>query len=244
MNHKTEQFYKKFYVENSNSNTPYPNLDEVHRLSAILKWMSMIAISIDQELTILDVGCGRGWLTNFLIIYGDATGIDPVDEVIDYARELFPHIGFENRTPKEHLTAGKQAKYDVVVCSEVIEHIPDSEKLVFLHDLISLTKPGGDIILTTPRGEIFDAYVNYSRGRNKLQPIEDWLTKKQLTELIHQANLVLVDLDEFRFLNLPFINLRSKIKYYSYLISRKLGLKPKYPQFPIYQAVHLKVPNN
>ncbi len=44
----------------------------------------------------------------------------------------------------------RTASLDVISCSEVVEHLPQPEKL--LHDFFDWLKPGGELVLTTPNG--------------------------------------------------------------------------------------------
>lgn len=243
MGNDTQQFYNQFYVQNIHANTPYPNQDEANRVGAILPWLSGIMYQEkNQNRILLDVGCGRGWLTNILGIYGKTVGIEPVSSVIDYARELFPNIQFEAITPDEHLQAGAKHRYDIVVCSEVIEHISREDQESFLHTLGQLVKPGGDIILTTPRGELFDIWVIRSGGRDKLQPVENWLTEKQLLNLANTCQLKIVDHISFCDKTIPRAFIYWRIRGYWSAIMRRIGFKSYQTKAPIYQAIHLQTP--
>jgi SAM-dependent methyltransferase len=57
--------------------------------------------------------------------------------------------------------------FDLIVCSEVIEHIEDDRQT--LQFLISLLKPGGCLILTVPSGPIskFDKFIGHFRHYSK-----------------------------------------------------------------------------
>lgn len=89
--------------------------------------------------TALDVGCREGTQTRWLQARGYAvTSIDVEDagcpgmRVVDCNRPLpFPDDSF-----------------DLVWCSEVLEHLVDPE--FSLNELRRVTRPGGDLVLTTP----------------------------------------------------------------------------------------------
>ncbi|KAF5307549.1 hypothetical protein FQR65_LT06905 [Abscondita terminalis] len=102
---------------------------------------------------ILEVGCGGGVLTEELAkIGGIVHGIDPCSEVVTVAKQhatLNP--GLTNLayyfTTIEKQAQHNSEEYDVVIASEVIEHV--TEKVEFLKNCIKCLKPGGSIIITT-----------------------------------------------------------------------------------------------
>uniref|UniRef100_A0A1B6DMM7 Ubiquinone biosynthesis O-methyltransferase, mitochondrial n=1 Tax=Clastoptera arizonana TaxID=38151 RepID=A0A1B6DMM7_9HEMI len=105
---------------------------------------------------ILDVGCGGGILSEALARLGaSVTGIDPSEELINLAT-LHIDMGPKFRTkPPTYIatTVENHVKkfahsYDVVVASEVIEHV--SNKKSFVKSCVKALKPGGSIFFTTP----------------------------------------------------------------------------------------------
>ncbi len=179
------EFYTNLFVNSAYWSTPHPNPDEAARWSKIAAFLEYLLRHIRQteperHLRILDVGCGRGWLTNLATMYGSCEGIEPVAGVIDHARHLFPHLRFEAGTAQSVLERPDFFPYDVVLCSEVIEHVPHEEKGTFVRQLASLLKPGGTLILTTPRGEMWEQWKAIAPPN---QPIEDWVTEEQLRRL-------------------------------------------------------------
>lgn len=187
-------YYKKSFVENSDWNTSYPNKEEVIRSGKILYFLSglMKDIKSDVPIRIVDVGCGRGWLSFLMSSYGNVTGIDPVESVIKHARKLYPHLEFFTATPEQHLKSSSFTPYDVVVCSEVIEHVPYNDQKDFLESLFQLLKPKGYLILTTPRGELFNAW---KANTASTQPIEDWLTEKMIDNKLKESSFSVLKRD-------------------------------------------------
>ncbi|KAL5009633.1 hypothetical protein ScPMuIL_011938 [Solemya velum] len=102
---------------------------------------------------ILDVGCGGGILSEPLARLGaSVTGIDMVEENIKIAEshlsndiELLPRIQYRWTSPEELLHTDGQ--FDVVVASEVAEHV--SDLVSFIEVCGKLVKPGGSFFLTT-----------------------------------------------------------------------------------------------
>src|SRR5262245_44901979 len=148
---KEDRYYYHLFVKNKKWNSKGPNADEKLRWEVIEGYIR----SLDQPaggLRILDIGCGRGWMTNLLGGFGKAEGLEPVGAVVKYARRLFPSITFHHSTVGDF--AGSAGKFDLITASEVIEHIPDSGKAGFISSLRTLLTPGGHVIISTPRKEI------------------------------------------------------------------------------------------
>ncbi|MDI6761905.1 MAG: glycosyltransferase [Thermodesulfobacteriota bacterium] len=182
---RQDAYYVNLFTKGSYFSGPDPNEDEKARWSKIssilVKIIQSGKVDCTQKLRILDVGCGRGWLTHLASSYGIAGGVDPAAEVIAAARRYFPNLNFCVGYAKTILTKPDFHPYDVVLASEVIEHVPRAEQAQFVRELSFLTKPGGYVILTTPRAEVFDTWMkltNHSR-----QPVDDWLSEEELHRL-------------------------------------------------------------
>ncbi len=180
-----DQFYIDMFVKSRGWSSPEPNHDEAARWSKIAAFLEYLLRRVRQtdpqrQLRMLDVGCGRGWLTNLATAYGTCEGIEPVAGVIEHARRLFPHLRFEAGTAQSVLSRPDFAPYDVILCSEVIEHIPHGRKEGFVAELSMLLKPDGYVILTTPRGEMWEQWKTIAPP---CQPVEDWVTEAQLRDI-------------------------------------------------------------
>ena len=101
------------------------------------------------SIEILDVGCGNGsQLSLPLAKLGfKVTGIDPHEPSIRHAEELAQNVPVKFACQQiEEVTTTQ----DVVVLSEVLEHVSDPERL--LNAAVALLKPDGLVIVTTPNG--------------------------------------------------------------------------------------------
>lgn len=187
MQQATDRYYSELFIHNEYCSSPEPNDEESARWQVISGMLDMVARTslAGRPLRILDAGCGRGWMTSLLMRYGSAEGIDPVEPVIQYARSLFPQAGFTAGTPAEQLASDGFSPYDIVVCSEVIEHVKYADQQQFAATLAELLVKGGYLLITTPRAEIFDIWMQITG--NNLQPVDDWLTEGMLKQLFLQA---------------------------------------------------------
>lgn len=176
-----------FYVALWNDpawSSPYPNTDEEARWTKISQFLNAFcsenAASTKETLRILDVGCGRGWLSCYLDKYGKYSGIEPVPGAVKIANTLFPGRTFLEGTTTD-LLKKQEPQFDIIVSTEVVEHVPYNKQADFISEIYALLKNDGVFVLTTPRREIYDYIL--VRGL-KPQPVEDWLTEDQLQALV------------------------------------------------------------
>jgi 2-polyprenyl-3-methyl-5-hydroxy-6-metoxy-1,4-benzoquinol methylase len=102
---------------------------------------------------ILDVAAAQGNFSLWLAELGyEVTWNDLRSDLIDYVR-LKQESGTLNFAPGDVFTLGFEDKFDVVLITEIIEHVAHPDE--FLHKIAKLIKPGGYVVMTTPNGEYF-----------------------------------------------------------------------------------------
>ena len=188
---KEAEYYKKMFVENSYWNTTEPNEEEKIRWEIIEDFLQYIK---SKDNSILDLGCGRGWLTNLMTNYGSVIGVEPISPVVQYAKKIFPEINFICGTSKDLLKKRWDKKFNIVVTSEVIEHVPNEYKSDFINDIYKLLKSEGYLIITTPRKEVQKEWVLFT---NPDQPVEDWISETELENLVSQKGFKKIKVERF-----------------------------------------------
>jgi glycosyltransferase involved in cell wall biosynthesis/tetratricopeptide (TPR) repeat protein len=110
------------------------------------------------------VGIHGGWIEEAVMdanprIRLTACDVNPnANSAIQRLLAKFPGRVAFHKVERHHCDwtpAGKANAYDVVFCFEVIEHVPDDERMV--EEFLSLLKPGGELFLSTPIAEYWVA---------------------------------------------------------------------------------------
>ena len=101
-------------------------------------------VPLPPNAAILDAGCGSGRTLDELTRYGRATGTEINPDGLSAARDR----GHEaHQAPVEQLPF-EDARFDLVTCLDVIEHIDDD--VAALRELRRVTKPDGHAVITVP----------------------------------------------------------------------------------------------
>lgn len=148
---------------------------------------------------VLDAGCGAGRhvCEAFRIKGVDVVGIDlNWEDLCKTATTLYlihsQNGGGEGRCLISRADVArlpfKDGTFDAVVCSEVLEHIPDSRKAV--RELVRVLKPGGELVVSVPRylpericWALSEAYHNEPGGHIRIYK------KKELQALLETTGV-------------------------------------------------------
>lgn len=127
----------------------YQREADIKRLNFIIDQTGKHLGKMEGE--VLDIGCGNGIISINLGAAGfNVTGVDVSEKAIEVAKSQNP---FENVTfqvlPAEELVNFTR-KFDVIVCSEVLEHLEDPASLV--KEISKNLKEEGILIVTVPNG--------------------------------------------------------------------------------------------
>jgi 2-polyprenyl-3-methyl-5-hydroxy-6-metoxy-1,4-benzoquinol methylase len=107
--------------------------------------------------SVLDAGCGSGiFLQEIQKVYdGKLAGCDVSGKVIDRNKKLIKNIEFFTINLNSKNKVDKQ--YDMVLCSEVVEHLSDWKQSI--ETLTGLTKKGGYLLITTQSGKRYNHHL-------------------------------------------------------------------------------------
>jgi 2-polyprenyl-3-methyl-5-hydroxy-6-metoxy-1,4-benzoquinol methylase len=103
---------------------------------------------------VLDCGCGDGSLLSEVaarVPCGELHGTDIADNVPIQSAGI--PIRFQRQDLGQPVPEGMHGLYDLVLCSEVIEHVANDETV--LRNLHDVAAPGATVVLTTQSGNIY-----------------------------------------------------------------------------------------
>lgn len=134
-----------------------------------------------KTFNVLDVGCGAGHFVDLLLKLGNTnvTGIDITDTTLKKCRELWPNAEFKSIDFSKPQNINKH--YDVVTAVEVIEHIPNNQKEIFVANCQHALRKGGMLVMTTPNN---DRVKQFPKQHRTTQPVEDWLNINELSAIL------------------------------------------------------------
>ena len=129
-----------------------------------------------KNITLLDAGCGEGFITEQIkqcFPKWNLTGVDGAEEAVLFARKHVKGVDFKVENLYElHFS---DCTFDIVVCSEVLEHLDEPERA--LKELKRVSKTA--ILLTVPHEPWFRlgnmvAFHNISRLGNPIDHVNHW----------------------------------------------------------------------
>lgn len=112
--------------------------------------------------TVLDAGCGEGFTLNKLMLNQIGQSIEGVEytkEAIAFGKKLFPKANIKHGSIYD--LPYKDNSFDLVVCTEVLEHLEDPKKA--MSEIARVSKKY--VVLSVPN-EPFFMLSNFFRGKN------------------------------------------------------------------------------
>jgi len=122
----------------------------------LLRWVELLRLKtivgmakISEDDSVLDLGCGEGYCLTMLPRAKRILGVDISRVALKRARELVKERDIDARVEfgdAQNLTMDE--KFDKILCSEVLEHVPDPEKV--MKNVYSLLNPNGLLVVSIP----------------------------------------------------------------------------------------------
>ena len=184
---ESKSFYNDYFAEKSDL-----SYDNRQRYDIVYNLIGKVPL--DSTVDVLDVGAGSGRITDLLDQkFNNVYSIDIMESPllekkirnseVEFVEGALPFLPFQCKS------------FDLVVCSEVIEHIPNrSDQVAAIEDLARVITPEGWLILSTPNPrspyhrlketilrtvEFITAYK-----RDDGQIVENWIPPETLAESI------------------------------------------------------------
>jgi len=143
---KSREFYEEFFAEDSSEN-PVRNYWNRQRYEILFQLIEQA--DFENDINVLEVGSGSGrisrWLdSRFTNVFAVDIGlfgqmqctIDDTD--VNFALGALPNLPFSD-------------EFDLVICSEVLEHLPSRDmQQEAVEELSSVADENGTVIITTP----------------------------------------------------------------------------------------------
>lgn len=159
MNTSIESFYSKIQFPG-----PYTlESFDAYRDEIVNPYIKLINDYVKPSSNIIDVGCGTGFITNFLsLTYSDKDflGVDFSDSIF-FAEYFAQKNNLQAKfLRKDFLDCEFEMKYNCVICQGVLHHIPQFEKA--LSKLKEITEKNGYLILGLyhPFGKVLKKIVS------------------------------------------------------------------------------------
>lgn len=132
--------YRAHLAQDHNSEKHFSTHDELAKFTLDSLWPRSL-----RGLTVADVGCGGGALLDH--ISGLAQNLVAIEPSIAWADSL-KQRGYEWEPSTEIAAKNWNGKVDIVLCTQVIEHVEDPR--AFLENISKLMTPKGMAIISTP----------------------------------------------------------------------------------------------
>ena len=157
---------------------------------------SLAQVDLKPGSSILEIGSGLGYLTSALNAAGfNCHGIDVSSTAVAHSREFF---GSNNYSCRSIDGIDESEVFDLVVATEVIEHVTDPLEL--LRKSLSVLKPGGHLIVTTPNRSFFPSDMIWE---SSLPPVHHWWLTELSLELAARKLNAEVSFVDFRDFSTP-----------------------------------------
>ena len=161
-----------------------------------------------KDKTLIDVGCGGGLLCENLAEHSkEVKGIDMSNEAIEIAKthQTLKNLKIDyEEIALESLLKKSKKKYDVLTCMELVEHVPDPEKLI--KDCFKITNRKADLFFSTLNRNII-SYIIAIIGAEYILSIlpkgthkyEKFIKPSEFSKILRSNDLIVKDIKGISF---------------------------------------------
>ncbi len=149
---------------------------------------------------ILDIGCGNARdIARIAEAGGKVFGVDVSPGMVAAAQQELTRMGIgdvELQVGDATCLDFPNACFDKVLCSEVIEHIPNASQA--LSEMYRVLKPGGKLVLSTPNKGSWYGFERYWIWQGLLRrkwphPCDEWRSLAEVLDLVTQHRFVVTE---------------------------------------------------
>lgn len=222
-------FIKNGYRCNlTNSGNAIPYLDDSHTASLYQVKVYVFAKRLIKKYklkNVLDIGCGFGVKLNKIIfpVCDNIVGID-TEHAIDFCKQEY-NFGRWFEDDIENSILKLNEKFDLVISSDVIEHLVDPDNLLYYIRKYSHNKT--HIIISSPERDLVNGKNSYGPPLNRTH-VREW-NKTEFCNYIRRRNLTIIK---------HFLIGESGLNLYETI--RKIVLLEPLKKI---QVVHCRIPN-
>jgi 2-polyprenyl-3-methyl-5-hydroxy-6-metoxy-1,4-benzoquinol methylase len=144
----------------ASTNQVYDNYFNLRGVSASVYDNYRLPLYLQQQLpanmgaSVLDIGCGYGQMLNALKSkgYSNLNGIELLPEAAEHCNTK---LGLNVTCTEDIQTfaTGHKARYDLILMSHVLEHLPKADVIPILGAIKSMLTPTGKFIVMVPNGQ-------------------------------------------------------------------------------------------
>lgn len=156
----------------------------------------------------LEIGCGTGAFSRLLVGCSEKWGIEPseagdiaVNHLTTVLKGTFDEV--KSKLPKSY--------FDIVICNDVIEHMPDHQQ--FFGEISQFMRPDGVIVGSIPNVRFYDNMFKMLFEKDWLYKEDGILDKTHLAFFTERSLRRTIERSGFELLDLRGLNLDVQIDY-------------------------------
>ena len=136
------------------------------------------------QLSLLDIGCGHGYIHADLVKFGyKVTGVEVAHEVLPLAREANPkvkYLDYDGTT-----LPFDDGSFDITLTICVMHHVPPEQWLSFCQEMRRVLRPGGIAVIFEHNP--FNPMTRYVVSRNRIDDDAVLLSPRTLCRILQDA---------------------------------------------------------